>query len=239
MKYVALVLGTVAMLAVAGIAFIWRYLSPKDLDTEIAKSLLSVLTASVVTQAVAIVVYQYNESRKTQADRDAFRARVLDRINEAFVKIKGLRRKLRAQATLTGTEEAPTYSVSQSLYQETLEEVNDIQLGLEVIAKDVETNSGILKFGKEIFRGLRSMEEYLNEIVDEWEHLHAEFEGEPAVAQTSAIPKFNDLLGPYKTSQFRPLFVHAYYETIERVRASMTDGSARRWQMFLKPFKAS
>jgi len=150
------------------------------------------------------------------------------------------RRRVRAQAVATSTEqEAEAFVITRSVYQDALEEVNDIQLSLEIVAKDVETNANVLRYAKEIFQGVRTMEEYINEMVDEWEHLHAKFEGDPPTARTSIVPKFNDLLGAYKTSQFRPLFVHAYYQTIENVRASMTDGGTLRWQLLYGPRRTS
>jgi hypothetical protein len=231
MKYVVLTLGSVGLLAVVGIWLDWHFLSPKDMDTEIAKSLLSILTASVVTQAIAVVIYQYNESRKAQLERDAFRAHVLDRVNDAFVKVKGVRRRVRAQSELDNGK----ITLTRDNYQNAMEELNDTQLGLEVVAKDVETNSKIFEDGQIIFRGIRAMEEYLNQLINEWEHDHAAFSGEPPQAVSSLMPRFNDLLSDYKNSQFRPQFVHSYYQTIEKIRASMTDGKTLRWQILLKP----
>jgi hypothetical protein len=240
MRYVILTLAAVASFAIAGIAIIWCLFDPKGLETEIAKALLSILTASVITQAVAVVIYQYNEAKKAEAEKDSLRGRLLDRLNDAFVKIKGVRRKVRAQAdAVDGKNGEKELLIPRNLYQETLEQMNDIQLGLEVISKDVETNSTILEHGDEIFRGVRAMEEYLNGMIDEWEHVHAKFDGDPPTAKTSTIPKFGDLLGDYRTSQFRPLFVHSYYETIEKIRASMSGRKALLWQVRLRPRAAN
>lgn len=44
------------------------------------------------------------------------------------------------------------------------------------------------------------------------------------------LPKILDLLGDYKTSSFRPNFVHAFYETAEFIRGEIKDGRAMTWK---------
>ncbi|WP_078312594.1 MULTISPECIES: hypothetical protein [unclassified Mycobacterium] len=247
MMKIVLTLGGITLAAILGIAWIWHFGSPKDMDTEIAKSLLSVLTASVVTQAVAIVIYQYNESRKAQIEqdnesrkaeieKDALRTLILDRINEAFVKVKGLRRRARAHSVVVSDESVQAvFVITQTLYQDIMEELNNVQLQLELAHKDIETNANILHDDPGIFKGVRTMEEYLNNVVDEWENPPAKFQGDPPKVGAAALPKFYDLIGPYTDSQFRSLFVKAYYKTIEEIRKSMTKGQIRRWQMQVRP----
>ncbi len=233
MKAIVLTLVIFALTAVSGVAVLQYYYAPKDgIPFEIAKALLNVLTVAVSVQIVTLVVARYNETRQRGLEADRLRYHTIDALNEAYVGVKRIRRCTRAQSGVrqaTGTEELRF--VTKRLYFKSLEDLNDLQLKLEVLAKDVESNAELFREGRTIFSRVSSMEEYLNQIVHEWEHLQNEFVGSPAAASVHEMPRFQDLIGHYRASRFRPEFVHAYYKALELTRDSLVFTKSATWKV--------
>jgi hypothetical protein len=186
------------------------------------------------------VVARYNERRQRTLEADRLRLLTIDAMNDAFVGVKRIRRSTRAKSELSessGTEELRL--VTKRLYFRSLESLNDIQLKLEVLAKNVESNAAIFRDGQTVFSLISSMEEYLNQIVDEWEHLHVQFAGQPPAISIQDIPRFKDLIGYYRASRFRTEFVHAYYSALELIRSSLVFTGAATWKGRIPPFEAA
>ena len=236
MKGIIVFLSLVALAALVGLVAVGHFYAPVGLDLEIAKSLLEILTVAVVGQAVALTVKLHNDSRRKQAAADQIRYRALDTLNHTFVSAKRIRRRARARSTVLSPGEASEHRrITRVQYFKCLEQVNDIQLALEVLAKDIETRAGLFKEGRGIFRLVSSMEEYLNGLVDEWEHLNVPFTGQPRAVAVEQLARFADFIGPYRTSRFRPKFVHAYYEAVELLRASLADARSQSWKRRVQP----
>jgi hypothetical protein len=235
MKSLALILLGVALAAIAGLIGVQHFYAPSGLQLEVAKALLNILTVAVVGQAVAFMVALHNESRRKEAEADQLRHRALDALNQAFMSAKRVRRRARARSTLVSSSCLIERRITKSQYYKYLEELNDVQLTLEILAKDLETNANLFKEGPKTFSLVSSMEEYLNEMVDEWEQLNVQFTGEPASVDTKSLRWFNDFIGDYRTSEFRPKFVHSYYAAIERIRASLVTAKSESWKHNAKP----
>jgi hypothetical protein len=236
MKRVAWTLLGVAILSLIGIVIVQSSYAPAETPSEVIKALLNVLTVTVVAQAVSFIIAGYNESRRIEREADQLRHRILEELNEAFVATKRIRRRVRAQCPVigsSGTEEERR--ITRSIYVRSLDRLNEIQLKLEVLAKSIETHSQLFPQGEVVFSQVSMMEEYLNELIDEWEHLSIEFDGEPPTADIRKLPKMRDLIGPYKESRFRTQFVHTYYGAIERIRGSLVTSKSGQWKHPVKP----
>ena len=228
MKYIVLTLLIVSIPSMSAIAIFWIVLKTPGVDIEIVKALLGILAAAVIAQVVALVVSQYTEEKKVQAERDLIRAGVLERLNKDFIELKALRRHTRG-VSAGAIGKVAVDRIEVGVYQELMERVSNIQLSLEIIAKDVETWAHIFAEAERTYESISRMEEYLNSIVNEWEGVHA-FDLTQTV-DAAALPRLGDLVGEYRTSQFRGLFVHNYYAAVERVRRSMSEGKSRQWKI--------
>jgi hypothetical protein len=230
MKSLALILLGVALAAIIGLIGVQHFYAPSGLQLEVAKALLNILTVAVVGQAVAFMVALHNESRRKESEADQLRQRALDALNQAYTSAKRVRRRARARSTLVSSSGSIERRITKAQYFKHLEQLNDVQLSLEILAKDLETNASLFKDGPKTFSLVSSMEEYLNELVDEWEHLNVQFTGEPASVDTKSLRWFNDFTGDYRASEFRPKFVHSYYAAIERIRASLVTAKSGSWK---------
>ena len=230
MRSIALILLGVALSAVAGLVALRHFYTPPGLELEVGKALLNVLTVAVVAQAVAFMIALHNEARRREGEADQLRLRTLGVLNQAYTAVKRTRRRARARSKRSASGAPLSRSVSRALYFTSLEQLNDAQLKLELLAKDVETYASLFEDGATIYSSVSAMEEYLNDLVNEWEHLAVPFTGQPPEVNVSEVSRFADLIGDYQSSRFRPLFVHNYHAAIERLRASLVTSTSENWK---------
>ena len=230
MKSITVTLLSIGSVAICGLALLqWRY-APAGMVLELVKALLNLLAVAVVTPIVAFLIARYNDERAKQNEADKIRHQTLDVLNETFMTTKKIRRRVRARMESLHSGEAWESRITKQLYFQSLERLNDVQLRLEVLAKDVESHAELFPTGKSIFVLISSMEEYLNSLIDEWEHVNAPFEGSPAKANIEELPSFADLVGDYRKSKFRPAFVHSYYQAVDAIRRSLITVRAATWK---------
>ena len=191
----------------------------KDLSTETYKAFLQLLVIGIAGHVVSILLTKANQERQEYLEKNEFRNSVLSRINTAFVEIKKLRRLSRATSFKKEIEGTTRYYLSIDDYHSYMQLINETQLQLEVLEKDITSNAKLFTHKAEITSNIDKMEEYLNQIVDEYEHTTIQVESDSqGKLLTINYPKLHDLVGNYRGSEFRTEFVHAYYSSLEKIR---------------------
>jgi len=138
-----------------------------------------------------------DEERRKAENRDELRKNLLERLNRTYFDFKRAKRLLRAKAF------TPPYygmlnqeaTVNLEQYDEQLEILNDAQLELEHIAKDVEANHMLFEHSKEIAAAIRVMEESLKQVVTEWERKRGNLDGKNP-PKISDLPCLKAVVGP-------------------------------------------
>lgn len=142
-------------------------ISSAGLPIEVAKTALNILTVAVIAQLASFAVTSAMDHRKSMEARDELRKQTLRRVTSAFAKTNSLRRHLRSQLRHAVRDVSlDNATLRTSEYRSSLSIINDVQLDLELIAKDVETDYSLFKNSKAIFLGISRMEEYLNRLID-------------------------------------------------------------------------
>jgi len=217
--------GSILTLIVAGFMS-----DQEDLGIEVFKATLNLLTVVLVTQIITISILLYSQNVNRLEAQDAFIISSLDQLHDCFFDLKKTRRQIRAYSQ---NKESSGRVLSKKRYHESMEVINQIQLTLESIAKSIETNSDEITKSKEIFLNLSEMEDYLNKIVDEWEHKEITALPKDKFIQLDDLNALSDLIKDYKGSKFRTEFIHKYYHTITLFRQSISTGRSKLWKKFL------
>jgi len=219
MNKVAAFLIALLIVALSGLFTLASHWQIKELPTEIAKSLLQLAVVAIAGHVVSILITKANNERQDLMRANELRNALLDRINESFVEVKKVRRLARATAEKVTVGGATNLFIHKSRFHEYLQLLNDAQLKLEVVSKDVESNKTLFLDAEDLIKRLDRMEEYLNRLVDDYEHSTAKTVSNPVDCfRVFDFPGLSDLLGPYKTSTFRKEFVHTYYASLESIR---------------------
>jgi hypothetical protein len=223
MNRVAHFLGVLLVLAVAGLFFVATQYQVLDLPTEIAKALLQLVVVAAAGHVVSILITKANNQRQDLMRANELRHALLARLNKAYSDVKKIRRLARASSERTPVATAPQLSIPKSAFHRYLQALNDAQLELELLARDVKTNEALFTDARDIIDHLDGMEKFLNRIVGEYEGIAGNTTSNDAgrFAVTS-MPWLANLLAPAATSTFRTDFVRPYHAALDAIRKAFS-----------------
>lgn len=216
-----------------------------SLDMEFAKALLQVGVVSVTATLLSLLVFDHQqrrnddqrererreenriraaETRKNdQRFREDFLKGTLARITTSYNGTKRARRKMRAMGL---SHEPGRTWVDLARYDECMADVSDAQLELETIKGDVRTSAGAYPSAAQLAPQLKSMEQYLGELVEEYETVRSRAgDGDTATA-LSKLPRFADFVGPSGGSNFEKRYSDAHSAARSAIRGDLQSVSS-------------
>jgi hypothetical protein len=170
-----------------------------ELDKEVVKALPQV---GIVTVAGALLTFLASEADRRRAD---FRSRqeplqaVLNRVTTSYNNTKRARRNARARGLNPG---ATGERIDLNAYDECMADVNDAQLEFETIEDEINASHETFPSARTIVDCLHTMEEYLSDMIKEYERERRTARGKPDIA-VSSLPAFSDFVASAKVSQFK------------------------------------
>lgn len=219
MRTAFVALSTLLIVTLFAVMFLAASGKVSDIYSETYKTAIQLLVVAVTGHVVTFLVAKLNHEREETRAKDEFRRKIIEKLNEAFIEVKRLRRLTRA----ANTPEAGGYpeALEVNSYQSLMEEVNEVQLRIELIAKEVEAFQSLFGRYAELQANIDKMEEYLNSIINEFEHGAPVQSGRPASFSLQDLPKAADYLGEYKGSKFRTEFIKPYYLGLDILRSEL------------------
>jgi len=137
-----------------------------SLGFEGAKMALQVSVVGVAGALLSFAAENYKRRQERVRYREEFLKDTLKRITSSYNKSKSARRLARAKA-LTGL--ANERQVKVAGYDESMRELNDAQLELEAVKRDLKIGKDRFPSNERIERYAEAMEKYLGEIIKEYE----------------------------------------------------------------------
>ena len=250
-RWIVFVLSGLFIGSVAILLLFFRGAGQGTLKFEVAKSLLQLGVVAVVGSVVSVLVFEYQRERqaldkkadlerqtidkkadlerqaiekKRDLDRKSLEYRetlllsILSRAMEAYGRAKKARRLLRGRALSTRDQ---TRVVLADQYDLCFDMLNDAQLDLENIARDVETSAKAFSQPSELVKHLRSMDAYLNELIGEYEDSRSRFSGNGPALPLDELPLLEEFLKRAKDSKFMPMMVIPYHEVQKGIRGDL------------------
>ncbi len=219
MKFASAVLTVILVVAAALILWLASTGLVIDIYTVTYKTALQVFVIVLGGHVLSIVMSKINHEREETRAWDEQRRAIFNALRSSFFDVKRVRRIVRA--TNSSADVKYPSSVLSRSYAESMEQINDIQLSLESLAREIESCQVLFKDYAKLQANVDSLEEYLNGMIGEYEHTHPVVTGEPPRINLSDTPKFSDLISEYKESQFRIEFVKPFYVALDIVRSSL------------------
>jgi hypothetical protein len=140
------------------------------------------------------------ERQMQEENRNQYRKEVLANLNHLYAKTKTARRMLRAKGFTTqwyGSED-DSRLVKQSVYDLYMNDINQCQLGLEAIRKEIFIGNSIFLDPAMIAGNLKQMDDYLGKLISEYEKKLPCFKGEPEVLKMEDLPDLKQFLSKAK-----------------------------------------
>jgi len=203
---------------------------------EVAKALLQLIVVVLLGGGVSLLVNYYNQqraerekerdnARKKEENRDEFRRKLLERLNQAYFDTKRVRRLLRAKAF------SPPYyrtdvadpKVLLEPYDEHLLALNDTELDLEILERDIKASPSVFSDEMHIATAVWHMADCLREVVTEYEVYRGSFSGEPPSKELSELPKLMDFVRSRNESPSFGPFVKQYNDAKDAIQNDLLD----------------
>jgi hypothetical protein len=204
-----LLLGSVVVLVL-----FFRTVTANTLEFEVAKALLQVGVVSIVGAAVSLLTFEYQRERQALEYREGLVKSILDRALIAHSDVKKARRLLRARAIVDDGG-----MVSATSYDLYLEMINNAQLALENLARDIETSAPAFR-SLELADDVWSMENYLSKLITEYETYRGKFRGSPPLLAINELPKLQGFIAR-GISEFQKSFVVPFREVQRALREEL------------------
>ncbi len=191
-----------------------------NLDSEVFKLTYQFLTVVVVGGGLSALYKLFTVQRARAQEREALLRRLHSELLDAYNVAKRVRRKLRAYFGYDSDAKAfhPDAHLTAVQYSEQLATLTGAQLTFESYAIRAEDKQLGFKTSNELEVHLRSVEKYLNKIIDEYALKLQSFQGTPPAMQLSELPK---LRGFIDSRQESPEFQHEFQGAMKSVRAGL------------------
>jgi hypothetical protein len=156
--------------------------------------LLFVVIGALLSLAYRELQRQRDETATVRELRREFLTRAIDAYNAA----KKVRRLLRARAR-QHDQVTNMIQIRGVIYDEQMQLLADAQLRLETLKHLAESDFSLFPG---IATALESMEEYLGEIVKEYEEKNLSFTGQPPALPLASLGEVEEFMAPYKKPRF-------------------------------------
>lgn len=156
--------------------------------------------------------------RKAIDYRESLLLSTLAAAMRAYSRTKKARRLLRACARVN---RGPDAMILAEPYDKYMDWLNDAQLDLENLARDIETSAPA--FSKPIILRdyIRKVDSYLSALIKEYENKRGEFQGEVPSLSLSELPALTGFLAPSAEGDFKPSVVIPYHEVQKGLREDL------------------
>jgi hypothetical protein len=215
---------------------LWSQADPAAIQVEVFKFAAQVFVVAVLGTTGSWILAEHNRGRAAadrllQEEKDrlsalrSLRRDVLTKVTESYTGTKRLRRVVRARFSKgSDITQAQPMSVAPAVYDETLREINDYQLELEMVRKDLATYE---LPERDLLRDhLSRMEKYLRRLVREYETLDVDPARLDHIA-ISSIPELGEFIGRHDvTTTFNREFSEPFAQFARELRGRLLQETA-------------
>ena len=203
--------------------------APGTFSMEIAKALLQLGVVSVIGAVVSLLAFEYqreqqnadknrDEARKSLEYREDLLKTILSRATVCYSQMKKARRMFRAR----GLQRLGDFAlVEPEEYDKCLESINDAQLEIENIARDVKSSERAFTHSELIVKNLRAMEQYLSNLVGEYEKQRGTLLLREGKVMLDDLDRMSEFLLTANQSQFKPQFIVSFHEVQQAIRSDL------------------
>jgi hypothetical protein len=209
----------------------------KSFEREIGNSLLQIISVAIIGAIIGLLSSEYAH-KKEAADKRVnekllklqveteLRKETVRRIHRLYGSIKKARRMLRARAFSEPyyKSEKDDAGIKAQVYDMYIEIIDNSQLELELISKEIELNKNAFDFSKQMTGYFKKMSENVfDKIISEYELNRPKFSGNPETLQIGELKSLKDFLAERRKSLMFENFLCYYKNLIELANNSKAE----------------
>jgi len=210
------------LLLLIGIWLAWKGTEQfKPLGGKIIEIVVQTLAATV---AGGLLVQAYLKWHSRELAINDFRRAILDGLIKEYMDAKRTRRVLRGSSNQdgSGTDANPWTHVPTEAYAEHMKQLNNTQLALEVLTRRIEVFAGIFHNATTLAEHAQAMQDYLADVVKEYERHRALQGNYPGGVPLRTFPSLRGFMLREDQSTF-DRFAEPYYAILK----SLQQGAVR------------
>lgn len=197
-----------------------------QLEPEVFKLTYQFLLVVVLGSAVSLSFQAVAVGRDAREKRRTMQREIHDALVQAYNDAKHARRLLRARARIGGNGPDPAAHprVVYDEYDKQLEAVSRAQLSIELVIRRISFNKRSFRRAGAIVDHLRTVEKYLNTVIDEWEDVGRKSRRSPQLT-IEKLPALDDFLRHYDDSaKFGQDFKNAFAAALQLLEQALRAG---------------
>lgn len=171
---------------------------------EVFKVLAQLVLLAGLGGVGSLVIKEFHGARERREQTKERLRSALSGLITSYNEVKGLRRRLRAEAIRPNAED-PAAVVKSMEYAALLQRLNDSQLNIEAYVRLIEGNRDLYPDSQVLLDELGRAEEYLGNLVTEWEDNLGSFQGTPSQQSLAKLQLLRRFVGDASIS-FKPSF---------------------------------
>ena len=204
------------------------YLVQNTFGFEVGKICLQIIAVTVFGTIATYLLNKFNHSqqdlvrkeeqrRMRNENNDQLRKKIISSLNDVYADIKLSRRMLRAKALSDSYENIGKKEIMVQLveYDKYVEIINNSQLKIEIIEKEIETNASLFTDQHTLSNKVGNMHKLMNKVVEEYEDTRPAFK---EILSLNKLPNLRDVL-IYSKDNFFHDFVNDYKDVLESLRS--------------------
>ena len=194
----AFIVATVTLASFGVLAFLFFGSEIRmKLQAEVFSLSYQFLLIVVIGGAISLVYKEFTVEQEQDRERRNFLRQMHSGLLSTFNAAKRVRRTLRAEVGFSAEIEIMKgRELTAAAYREQMDSLMEAQLTFEVHAKQADDHSLFFAHGEQLAPDFKRIEEYLRQIIEEYERCFVNFTGTPAAMALADLPKLAEFIGP-------------------------------------------
>jgi hypothetical protein len=194
--WLALALGFTAAVALIVIGLLFTSSSRRPaIWLDFAKAGVQLLVVGVIGALIAFLFRSFEADREDRRREREYRLGVFHDLIAAYNGVKAARRTLRAFGFRTPVS-APLNTDQVSEYRAQLRSLNDINLSLERVERELESRPTLFTSAGGLQADVETAAGYVHDLIEEWESEGFKITEGTEASQVEALDKLQEFLGP-------------------------------------------
>jgi hypothetical protein len=173
-------------------------------NSEVFKVLAQLVLLTALGGVGSLAIEEFRRALERREQTKERLRNALSGLITSYNEIKGLRRRLRAEAIRPNSED-PAAVVNGDEYATLLQRLNDAQLTIEAYVRLIEGNTDLYPDSPVLIDELGTAEKYLGKLITEWEKNLGTFQGTPSQQSLAKLPLLRCFVGDASMG-FKPSF---------------------------------
>jgi len=193
----------------------------KHVEEKVFDSTYQFFLITIVGGGVSLVYEAYRQERESRERQKEIQRNLRSTLISSYNSAKQIRRLLRAKAVCINLDTKNEIILGKE-YSKQLDKLIEAQLFFELAVHVIKSEPELFEASSssdtalDLAAKLESVEDYLNEIITEYEKSYKTFTGNPAIKDFLELPKLREFIGPFsEAKELKERVINPFYKALK------------------------